>query len=139
MKRMINTAITYGILALLSGVVFREVTRFANFKEDTTLSLIHTHLFAMGMLVFLILLSLEKQFSLTKHARYSLFYWLYNIGLTTAVLGFLIRGMIQVYHIEVASGLNASISGVVGIGHTLFATGIVLVLFIIKQSITENK
>lgn len=133
MKKIINTAITYAILALISGVVFREVTRFANFTEKTTLSLVHTHLFALGMLLFLVLLSLEKQFELTKHTRFTLFYWLYNVGLSVAVLGFFVRGLMQVYRVEVSSGLNASISGIVGIGHALLATGIVLILFIIKK------
>lgn len=134
---MINTAITYAILALLSGVVFREVTRFTHFTEKTTLSLVHPHLFVLGMLVFLVLLSLEKQFALTKHARYLLFYRLYNVGLSVAVLGFFVRGIIQVSRLELSSGLNASISGIVGIGHILLASGIVLLLFIVKQQSAE--
>lgn len=133
MKKMVHTAIVYATLALVSGVVFREVTKFANYTENTTLSIIHTHLFAMGMLVFLVLLSLENAFQLTEHKWYNLFYWHYNSGLAIAVIGFFVRGILQVYHIEITRGVDAAIAGVSGIGHILWAVGIFFMLLIIKK------
>lgn len=139
MKKIINTAFTYGVLALIGGVVFREVTRFAHFTEETTLSVIHTHLFAMGMLVFLIAASLEKQFKLTAHKHFNLFYLTYNIGLSIAVLGFLVRGLFQVYHVELSHGLNSALSGVIGLGHVIWTVGIVTFLLIVKKQALQEK
>lgn len=138
MKRIINTAIIYGVLALIGGVVFREVTKFANYTEHTTLSIIHTHLFAMGMLVFLILVSIEKQFLITEHKRFSLFYWTYNVGLCIAVLGFFVRGMLEVYGIEISKGMNAMIAGISGLGHMSLSLGVILMLFIIKKQVLKK-
>ena len=42
----------------------------------------HTHLLALGMLFFLIVLALEKLFTLTANRRlFAGFFWVYNAGL----------------------------------------------------------
>ena len=48
MKKLINTAMIYMILALVMGVFYREFTKFYQFTGITTLSVIHTHLFILG-------------------------------------------------------------------------------------------
>ena len=60
MKRYINTALLYAILAMAGGVFYREFTRLNGFTAKTTLSVVHTHYFLLGMVVFLLLLVLEK-------------------------------------------------------------------------------
>ena len=63
MKRYMNTALLYAILAMVGGVFCREFTKFNGFTAKTTLSVVHTHYFLMGMVFFLLLLVLEKSFS----------------------------------------------------------------------------
>ena len=46
---MINTSFVYLILALISGVFYREFTKFNGFTEKTTLGVVHTHLFVLGV------------------------------------------------------------------------------------------
>ena len=41
--------------ALAAGVFYREFTKFNGFTGKTTLGVIHTHLFVLGVLLFLIL------------------------------------------------------------------------------------
>ena len=64
MKRYINTALLYAILAMVGGVFYREFTKFFGFTGKTTLSFVHTHYFMLGMVFFILLLLLEKQDSL---------------------------------------------------------------------------
>ena len=65
MKRYMNTALLYAVLAMAGGVFYREFTKFNGFDERTTLSVVHTHYFLLGMVFFLLLLLLEKNFSFT--------------------------------------------------------------------------
>ena len=65
MKRYINSALLYAVLAMVGGVFYREFTKFNGFTTKTTLSVVHTHYFLLGMVFFLLLLLLEKGFSLS--------------------------------------------------------------------------
>ena len=56
---------TYVIVGVLSGLFYREFTKAKDFTGDTQLALMHTHLLALGMLGFLIVLALDKQFRLS--------------------------------------------------------------------------
>ena len=55
MKRYINYSIVYTVLALVGGVFYREFTKMNNYTGWTTLSVVHTHYFILGMMFFLIL------------------------------------------------------------------------------------
>ena len=43
MKRFMNTALLYAILAMVGGVFYREFTKFFGFTAKTTLSVVHVH------------------------------------------------------------------------------------------------
>ena len=64
MKRYVNAALLYAVLGIIGGVFYREFTKFNGFTAKTTLSVVHTHYFLLGMIFFLLLLLLEKSFSL---------------------------------------------------------------------------
>ena len=64
MKKLVNTAFIYAIIAMLCGVVYREGSKFLELTESTTWSLTHTHFFVLGMFFFLLVLLLEKNFHL---------------------------------------------------------------------------
>lgn len=51
-KRYINTALLYAVLAMIGGVFYREFTKFNGFTGETTLGVVHTHYFMMGMVFF---------------------------------------------------------------------------------------
>lgn len=53
MKRYMNMALLYAVLAMVGGVFYREFTKFNGFTAKTTLSVVHTHYFLLGMVVFL--------------------------------------------------------------------------------------
>ena len=65
MKRYLNEALLYAVLSLVGGVFYREFTKIHGFVKKTTLEVVHTHYFILGMIVLLLLLLLEKNFSFT--------------------------------------------------------------------------
>lgn len=60
MKKFVNNAFIYAILAMAGGVFYREFTKFCGFTEWTALSVVHTHYFILGMMFFLVLGLVEK-------------------------------------------------------------------------------
>ena len=52
--KLINAAFVYALLAMAGGVFYREFTKFNGFSGRTTLAFVHTHLFLLGMIVFLL-------------------------------------------------------------------------------------
>lgn len=136
-KKMINTALIYAILAMIGGVFYREYTKFQGFEGKTNLSVIHTHLFMLGMLFFLIVTLFTLHVPLEKQRRFSLFYGIYNIGLGITTAMFFWRGLIQVQGTAVSKGLDASISGIAGIGHICIGVGMILFLLLVKKAVQK--
>lgn len=136
MKRYINTSLFYAILAMVGGVFYREFTKFNEFTEKTTLGVVHTHYFALGMLFFLLLLLLEKNFAFTtvKTKRTLL---IYHTGLNLTGVMFVVRGVTQVLEVQLSSAANAAISGIAGIGHILLGVSLILLLMQIKRSVSS--
>ena len=135
MKRYMNTALLYAIFAIAGGVFYREFTKFNGFTAKTTLSVVHTHYFLLGMVLFLLLLLLEKSFSFTG-AKTRRVLIVYHIGLNLTAVMFVIRGVTQVLVPTLSSGMNAAISGIAGIGHILLGVSMVILLVQIRRSVS---
>lgn len=136
MKRYMNMALLYAVFAMVGGVFYREFTKFNNFTAKTTLGVVHTHYFLLGMVFFLLLLLLEKSFSFTG-SKTGRILAAYHIGLNLTAVMLFVRGVLQVLEIALSSGMNAAISGIAGIGHMLLGISLVLLLMQIKRSILE--
>ncbi len=134
MKRYINMALLYAVFAMAGGVFYREFTKFNDFASKTTLSVIHTHYFLLGMAFFLLLLLLEKNFSFTS-AKTGRILVLYHIGLNLTAVMLGVRGVAQVLGLGFSSGMNGAISGIAGTGYISLGVSIVLLLIEIKHSI----
>lgn len=139
MKKLTNVALIYAIVALVSGVIYREFTKIVGFTGETNLSLLHTHLFTLGMVFFLIVLGLEAIFTLSKQKTYKWFMLTYNIGLVLTAVLMAVRGFFQVQGTELSRGLDASISGISGIGHILLGVGMILFFIVLKRSVAEKE
>lgn len=133
MKRYINSALLYAVLAMAGGVFYREFTKFNGFTAKTTLSVVHTHYFLLGMVVFLLLLLLEKSFSFTG-AKTGRILAAYHVGLNLTAVMLVVRGMAQVLMPTLSPGASAAISGIAGIGHILMGVSLVLLLLQVRRS-----
>ena len=132
MKRYMNLALVYSILAMAGGVFYREFTKWNGFTGKTTLAVNHLHLFALGTLLFLVLALFAKTTSLTAQPMFRRFYGLYNVALPFMTVMFTVRGVLQVLGTPLSSGADAAISGIAGIGHLLMGASIVMLFLALK-------
>ena len=137
-KKLLNLSIIYSILAAICGVFYREFTKFHQFTGETTLSVLHTHYFVLGMLFFLILVLFERNYQLVNKGINKLLI-VYQIGLNMTVALLVVRGVAQVLALPLNKGMNAAISGMAGIGHIILGGSIVWLLFMIKKVIVQEK
>lgn len=133
-KRYANLSLIYAIIAMVFGVFYREFTKFSGFQGETNLSVMHTHYFLLGMVFFLLLMLLEKSFGFSQQKGTGKIVISYQIGLNITGLGFLVRGLTQVWNADLSRGMDASISGIAGIGHMILGISLILFLLRIKKS-----
>ena len=138
MKKYINMAIFYAVLAMLAGVFYREFTKYMNFEGSTSLLRIHPHLFTLGMMMYLLiyLISLSLNFDdnnkIDKHLKF------YNIGLILSAVMMFVRGLTEVLAKDLSNGQEAMISGMAGLGHVILGVSLILILLDIKK-LSSNK
>ena len=131
-KRYANLTFTYAVIAMVFGVFYREFTKFSHFTGQTNLAFLHTHYFLLGMFFFLALMLIEKVLPFSDRNTGKLLI-AYQAGLNITGLGFLLRGLTQVWGTELSRGLDASISGIAGIGHILLGVCLILLLLKIRK------
>ena len=132
-KRYANLALVYAVTAMIFGVFYREFTKFEQFTGRTNLSVMHTHYFLLGMFFFLILMLIEKNFAFSGQKQVGVLLITYQLGLNITGLGFLMRGLTQVWGTNLSRGMDASISGIAGIGHIFMGVSLVLLLLKIRN------
>ena len=134
MKRYMNLSLVYAVLAMVGGVFYREFTKFNGFTGKTTLGVVHPHYFLLGMVFFLLLLLLEKNFGFTgpKTGRVLI---AYQVGLNLTTVMFVVRGVTQVLGTSLSSGMTAAISGMAGISHIILGVSLVVLLVQIRRSV----
>lgn len=131
-KRYANLAFAYAVIAMIFGVFYREFTKFSHFTGRTNLAFLHAHYFLLGMFFFLALMLIEKVLPFSDRNTGKVLI-AYQAGLNITGLGFLLRGLTQVWGTELSRGLDASISGVAGIGHILLGVCLILLLLKIRK------
>lgn len=103
MKKFVNYAFIYAILAMAGGVFYREFTKFCGFTAWTTLSVVHTHYFILGMMFFLVLGLVEKNIHFmdqkTNRAVIG-----YHVGLNLTAIMLFVRGVLQITAAVLESG-----------------------------------
>ena len=139
MKKTLKTSFIYLIIALVAGVFFREFTKFFEFSDHTTLSVLHTHLFVLGTFLFLILTLFLKNNDISESKKFKRFFITYNIGISFFVIMLLTRGIIQVCNINISNGINGMISGFAGLSHILLTIGLILLYPVLKETITTKE
>lgn len=137
MKKYLNTAFVYALLALAGGVFYREFTKFNGFTGVTALGKLHVHLFTLGMVMFLLAALFSAQLPLEKQKNFRAFLKLYHIGVPLTAVMLLIRGVLEVLATPLSRGMDAAISGMAGLGHILTGVGIILFLLSLKKAAGE--
>lgn len=139
MKKYLNLSLIYAVAAMAGGVFYREFTKFNGFTGATALGKVHTHLFLLGMLIFLLVSLFSVHCDLADSKLFRAFLWIYNTGVPLTSVMLLVRGVTQVLGISLSPGASASISGIAGIGHILTGIGIVLLLLSLKKTAKSGR
>lgn len=131
MRKIYVAALVYMVAGLAAGLFYREYTKAADFTGTTQLSVVHTHLLALGMLVLLIVLALDAVFALSGTRLFTLFFAFYNSGLVLTAGAMIVHGIRDVRGEEDL----AAVAGIAGLGHILVTLGLIhLFLAIRKQA-----
>lgn len=133
MKKYLNISFIYAPLALAGGVFYREMTKWNGFTGVTSLGKVHTHFFLLGMLLFLIVALFARDHDLSKQKLFRYFMIVYNIGLPLTAVMMVIRGIVQVLQVPLSLAMNASLSGIAGIGHICISVGLILLILSLKR------
>ncbi|SCJ78149.1 Protein of uncharacterised function (DUF2871) [uncultured Eubacterium sp.] len=137
MKKYLNLSLIYAIAAMAGGVFYREFTKWNGYTGVTALGKVHTHLFLLGMVLFLIVALFAAHTDLKEEKLFRIFLKVYNIGVPLTAVMLAVRGITQVLETTLSTGASAAISGIAGIGHIL--TGVGLILFILSlKKIAKN-
>ena len=86
----------------------------------------------LGMFFFLVLMLAEKAFAFSDKSTGKLVVF-YQAGLNITGLAFLARGFLQVRQAVLTKAVDASISGIAGIGHIVMGISLVLILLKIRR------
>ncbi len=139
MKKILNTAMVYFALAIAAGVFYREFTKWNGYTGITVLGYVHTHLFVLGMILFLVItLFCKQEPALSKDKRFRSFYILYNIALPFMACVMLVRGIMQVRNVDLTKSVDAMISGFAGISHILLTVSLGLFFAVLKKNLTAG-
>lgn len=137
MKRYMKAAFSYAIMAMAGGVFYREFTKYLGFKGFTVLGLVHTHYFILGMIFFLTMVVLEKNFAFTQE-KTGRVVGFYQLGLNITGIMLLTRGITQVMAMDLTPAIDATISGLSGVGHVILGVCLVLLLLEVKKSVLKE-
>ncbi|WP_127473582.1 DUF2871 domain-containing protein [Microbacterium sulfonylureivorans] len=137
MRRLFNAAFAYMLAGVASGLFYREFTKLNDFPEGqfTQLGLAHTHLLTLGFIILLIVLALEKLFTLSNSRLFGWFFWIYNAGV-------IVTSAMLVWHgsLTVLGGESSKmISGIAGTGHMLLTAGMVLLFLALGKAIKSDR
>lgn len=137
MRKLFLASFVYLLLGLASGLFYREFTKINDFTAAdgfTQLSVVHTHLLTLGVIVLLIVLLLEKTFELSKSRAFGWFFWIYNLGLVVTAVGMTVNGTLTVLGIETSKAL----AGISGSGHIILTAGLLLLFFALWKRVAAS-
>lgn len=104
-------------------------------ENSNHLSVLHTHILALGCFFFLTTLALEKVHTLSRQKiLFSAFFWAYSVGLATTVVSMFAIGVIQTY----GGKESKALVGISGLGHILITAGIIMYTATINKALKTS-
>jgi hypothetical protein len=131
MLKSFYAAAVYTLLGLGAGLFYREYTKAHDFTGESQLSVLHTHLLALGTLFFLIVLALDKAFTLSGTKMFTWFFWVYNGGLLLTVAMMVVHGVMTV----AGKADSDAVAGIAGLGHIVLTVAFVLFFLALRRPI----
>lgn len=132
LRKLTICATTWLGVGLVAGIFYREFTKAHGFTGRTQLAFVHTHTLALGFSLTLVVLLLERAFTLSAHrAAFNTYLWAFNLGLALTVTMLVVHGILQV---NGHATVSPAISGMAGLGHIGLSVGLIgLVIALFKS------
>lgn len=130
MQKYFKISSFYLLFGLVMGIFSREFTKFNNFSGYTVLKSVHTHTLVLGFLFFIIVLLLEKNFTISNNKNFNKWIVLYNLGLIYLIITLSIRGILQVIGSDFVG-----LSHIAGLGHAILGISLVWFLAIVNKEL----
>nr|WP_288524461.1 DUF2871 domain-containing protein [uncultured Romboutsia sp.] len=130
MQKYFKISSFYLLFGLVRGIFSREFTKLNNFSGYTVLKSVHTHTLVLGFLFFIIVLLLEKNFTISNNKSFNKWIVLYNLGLLYLIITLSIRGILQVIGSDFVG-----LSHIAGLGHAILGVSLVWFLAIVNKEL----
>ena len=130
MQKYFKISSFYLLFGLVMGISSREFTKLNNFSGYTVLKSVHTHTLVLGFLFFIIVLLLEKNFTISNNKSFNKWIVLYNLGLLYLIITLSIRGILQVIGSDFVG-----LSHIAGLGHAILGVSLVWFLAIVNKEL----
>ena len=130
MQKYFKISSFYLLFGLVMGIFSREFTNLNNFSGYTVLKSVHTHTLVLGFLFFIIVLLLEKNFTISNNKSFNKWIVLYNLGLLYLIITLSIRGILQVIGSDFVG-----LSHIAGLGHAILGVSLVWFLAIVNKEL----
>lgn len=134
MRKYLNLSFLFAVLALVSGVFYREFTKYNGFEGRTPLGFTHVHLFVLGAMFLLLVGLLNDKWNLSQYRSFQWFERLYYIGLPFMVIMFYVRGIFVVLGTDLSRGASAAISGIAGLSHMMVGGAIIALYLALRKA-----
>lgn len=126
-KTILKASMWYFIFTMVFGALHGIITKRASFEGETVLASIHSHLFALGTLLFLILFVLSVlNIKFIEDKCFSVFFIMYNLTLPFMNIMLFIKGLTQVFRVELSEVQTSLMSGISGLSHALMAVALAI-------------
>lgn len=138
LKSLYYISITYLLFGLFTGIFYHEVAYYTNFTDVSVLKYVHPHALFLGTLIFMIIPIFVKVFSIDKNKYFKKFIITYNLGLAMSLLFMSIRGITQLFQIQISNFSDHMIGGLAGIGHVILSIGLYFLFRTLIYSTSNN-
>lgn len=137
-KKCVNLSFIYAIIGLVAGAFYREFTKYIGYTARTRMVLVHPHFLVLGAFMFLIIALFSMNLKLENEKTFKTFFLSYNIGVVITAAMLFLRGLTEVMDWGGNKALDASISGIAGVGHIVLTVGFVFMFITLKRAIDNR-
>lgn len=137
-KKFVNLSFIYAIVGLIAGAFYREFTKYMGYTARTRMVLVHPHCLVLGAFMFLLLALFSMNLKLENEKTFKTFFLSYNIGVVFTAAMLFLRGLAEVMDWSGNKALDASISGIAGVGHIVLTVGFVFMFITLKRAIDNR-
>ena len=138
-KRYADATIFYRSWSPWYSVCFTGSLQNLTVLPEKLIYLSCIHYFLLGMFFFLILMPLKRISGFPAGEKIGIILTVYHIGLNVTAPRFSFKGLTQVWGTELSRGMDASISGLSGVGHIMLGISMILLLLKIKKKTVLEK